>query len=336
MVQIREGLTYDDVLLEPAYSTIESRKTDVSLGVGFLLDIADPSYEHPIIPANMADVAGPILLHKQVESGGLALMHRFQTVERQIECFNALGKSPLVGASVGIQWDDFEAAKRFVDAGIEIICVDVAHADHFRAERIVSLIKNLSERPIIIAGNVATKGGAKLLFSAGADIVKVGVGPGSLCTTRIETGCGVPQLTALMDISEMRNEYFRYHGIITDGGIRSAGDCVKALCFAEMVMIGNLFAGCNEAPGFTGGEYKIYRGSSTHKTSHVEGVRARVVRGPRRRRRMDPARWEPARLPVAGLLRSGGAGRSSGADERNGPASVDRHGARNRGPCGGT
>lgn len=276
MVQIREGLTYDDVLLEPAYSTIESRKTDVSLGMGFLLDIADMTFDHPIIPANMADVASPELLHRQIARGGLALMHRFQTVEEQIDCFNMLGKSNYIGASIGIQEDDIKAAKRFVEAGIGIVCVDVAHGDHYRVERTVSFLKSMKDRPVIIAGNVATRSGARRLYEAGADVVKVGVGPGSLCTTRIETGCGVPQLTALMDVAELRNESFIYRGIIADGGIKNAGDCVKALCFADMVMVGNLFAGCKEASGFEGGNYKIYRGSSTHKTSHVEGVRASV------------------------------------------------------------
>jgi IMP dehydrogenase len=281
---IREGLTYDDVLLSPVYSTIQHRdEQNIDLRVNIVCDVADIIFDHPIVPANMEDVAGPILLSRQVESGGLALMHRFQSVEAQIETFKALGEEPVIGASIGVQWEDQEAAEKLCAAGIGIICVDIAHGDHSLAERMVSFLHRMdsTKRPIIIAGNVATKGGAKRLWEAGADIVKVGVGPGSLCTTRIETGCGVPQLTAIMDVAEVREEYFPCNGIIADGGIKNAGDCVKALCFADMVMVGNLFAGTNESPGarlarLEESTQKRYRGSSTHKTSHVEGVQAWV------------------------------------------------------------
>jgi IMP dehydrogenase len=282
-VNIRDGLTYDDVLLEPVYSRVATRR-DVDLKMGWALDNGiDLGFEHPLVPANMDDVAGIDLLRAQLVSGGLAIMHRFQPVGQQVEDFQHLqseGKNR-IAASIGVDWDDFQDAKTMVGAGIGIICVDVAHGDHYLAERQVAMLKDLHDAPIVIAGNVATKGGAKRLFQAGADIVKVGVGPGSLCTTRIETGCGVPQLTAVMDVTEMRNEFFPFRGVIADGGIKNAGDCVKALCFADMVMIGNLFAGTDEAPGFEGGNYKSYNGSSTHKTNHVEGVRARVKkRGP--------------------------------------------------------
>jgi IMP dehydrogenase len=277
---IREGLTFDDVLLSPVYSTIPHRDEEhINLSVNMVCDAANIIFDHPIIPANMEDVAGLELLARQVESGGLALMHRFQPVEVQIEIFKELGEEPIIGASIGVQWEDVAIAEKLLAAGIGIICVDIAHGDHVLAERMVSFLHRMdrTKRPIIIAGNVATKGGAKRLYGAGADVVKVGVGPGSLCTTRIETGCGVPQLTAIMDVAELRAEHFPHNGLIADGGIKNAGDCVKALCFADMVMVGNLFAGCNEAPGkpIVGGG-KVYRGSSTYKASHVEGVEAYV------------------------------------------------------------
>jgi IMP dehydrogenase len=156
----------------------------------------------------------------------------------------------------------------------------------------ISWIKSKHPDMFVIAGNVATGEGARRLWTAGADVVKVGVGPGSLCTTRIETGNGVPQLTALMDVSEVQrqlnelertkypNEKKRVFPFIADGGIKSAGDIVKALCFADMVMVGNMFAGCEEAPGdriiIDRVSYKKYVGSSTHKTNHIEGVAALV------------------------------------------------------------
>jgi IMP dehydrogenase len=276
MAHIREGLAFDDVLIEPVYnSDVESREEDVDLRVGF----EDIVFEHPIIPANMEDVAGLKLLAAQNHSGGLGLIHRFQSVEDQIAQFVALGEPTYhVGASVGVK-NDFDRAKALIAAGVTIICVDVAHGDSHLAARMVQFLR--MQGITIIAGNVATRSGARRLWEAGADIVKVGIGPGSLCTTRIETGCGVPQLTAIMDVAELRNEAFIGRKIIADGGIKNAGDCVKALCFADMVMIGNLFAGCDEAPGLAPGgnsSYKLYRGSSTHKTSHVEGVQARVPR----------------------------------------------------------
>jgi IMP dehydrogenase len=283
-MNIREGLSYDDVLLEPAHSNIPHRDEEyIHLQTGFFTETWDLGFEHPIIPANMKDVAGESLLSSQIASGGLALMHRFQSVEDQIATFKALDCKGRVGASVGVQDEDFAVAGKLLDAGIKIICVDIAHGDHYLAERMVQWLAGQpgTRRAAIIAGNVATKGGAKRLWKAGADIVKVGIGPGSLCTTRIETGCGVPQLTAIMDVAEIRETFFPNCGIIADGGIKNAGDCVKALCFADMVMIGNLFAGTDEAPSAVNDGnnlYKIYRGSSTHKTSHVEGVQARVSR----------------------------------------------------------
>jgi IMP dehydrogenase len=171
-------------------------------------------------------------------------------------------------------------------------------------------ISNKYPQILLIAGNVATGSAAKRLWQVGADIVKVGVGPGSLCTTRIETGNGVPQLTALMDVytakKDLEKELYnktakktnniewlttdqlaqsniikiRKLMIMADGGIKSAGDIVKALCFADLVMIGNMFAGTEESPGTTiirdGIAYKEYVGSSTHKTNHIEGVEAIV------------------------------------------------------------
>jgi IMP dehydrogenase len=143
----------------------------------------------------------------------------------------------------------------------------------------------------LIAGNVATGDGARRLWEAGADIIKGGVGAGSLCTTRIETGNGVPQLTALMDIKKVQQELLardqarnwdhkRSYPFISDGGAKNAGDLVKALCFADMVMTGNLFAGCPETPAPThyiqGAPHKEYVGSSTHKANHIEGVVAWV------------------------------------------------------------
>jgi IMP dehydrogenase/GMP reductase len=289
---IREGLTFDDVLLVPQHSTVESRsKVDLSVTWG------DLHYNHPIIPANMKTVTGLEMATKVIESTGLAILHRFMPIEEQIQAAKFLNdkfKNKHFAMSVGVKSSDREAVKRFMEVGVRMFCIDIAHGDSKHCLDMISWIKNNSMMgAFVIAGNVATGHGARLLWEAGADVVKVGVGPGSLCTTRIETGNGVPQLTALMDVAETQrqlrereraskypNEKQRTFPFIADGGIKSPGDVVKALCFADMVMVGNMFAGCAETPGqvlsIDGRSFKEYVGSSTHKTNRVEGVAAIV------------------------------------------------------------
>jgi IMP dehydrogenase len=289
---IREGLTFDDVLLVPQHSEIGSRSKDVDISVkwGCL------HFAHPIIPANMKTVTGRDMVFKIIKGGGLAILHRFMEPAEQLriahEVFDDHGNENFA-VSIGVKGDDREMLDRFYKTGVRICCVDIAHGDSRHCIDMVSWIKKSYRDMFVIAGNVATGSGARRLWEAGTDVVKVGVGPGSLCTTRIETGNGVPQLTALMDVAEAQrqlnelertrhypNEKKRAYRFISDGGIKNAGDIVKALCFADMVMIGNLFAGCEEAPGrrveIDRVVYKEYVGSSTHKTNHIEGVAALV------------------------------------------------------------
>jgi IMP dehydrogenase/GMP reductase len=294
-----EGLTFDDVLLVPKYSTVESRsKIDISVKWGCF------HYEHPIIPANMQTVTGKEMAIQIIKSGGLAILHRFMDEKSQLETarfITAEYGNENFAVSVGVKKSDREIINQFHKEGVRIICIDIAHGDSQSCIEMIGWIKTNKPDIFVIAGNVSTGEGAERLWRAGADVVKVGVGPGSLCTTRIETGNGVPQLTALMEVSKRREnlmglqqKFNENEGrwemvpssinkpmyIIADGGIKSAGDIVKALCFADMVMVGNLFAGCEETPGkmmvVDGTTYKEYVGSSTHKTNHVEGVAALV------------------------------------------------------------
>ena len=288
---IREGLTFDDVLLVPQHSTVKSRSdVDISVKWGCL------HFEHPIIPANMKTVTGEEMALHIIKSGGLAILHRFMPDKEQIQTANDLVENhgnENFAVSIGIKPSDREMVTHFRNVGVRIVCIDVAHGDTDQCAEMISWIKSSYKDMFVIAGNVATGEGARKLWKAGADVVKVGVGQGSLCTTRIETGNGVPQLTALMDVAEVQrqlnelertrtypHEKKRSFRFIADGGIKSAGDIVKALCFADMVMVGNLFAGCEEAPGkrivIDGISYKEYVGSSTHKTNHIEGVAALV------------------------------------------------------------
>lgn len=284
---IREGLTFDDVLLVPQHSEVKSRSNvDISVKWGSL------NFKHPVIPANMQTVTGMEMAFEVCKSGGLAILHRFMSMEDQmniaIDLLDTFGDRSFA-VSLGVKDEDLKNFHTFMEEDVRIFCIDVAHGDSAQCIDMIKKMRAISEQVFIIAGNVATKMGARRLWEAGANAVKVGVGPGSLCTTRIETGNGVPQLTALMDAAEAQKEMLelykskgvnRSFPIISDGGIKSAGDIVKALCFADMVMVGNLFAGCAETPGeimsIDGRSYKRYVGSSTHKTNHVEGVAAIV------------------------------------------------------------
>lgn len=291
---IKEGLTFDDVLLEPKYSQLKTRSNiDTSLYIKKL----DVQIKHPIIPANMKTIMGYNMAKAVYLSGGLGLIHRFMPLEEQINIVKKLEKEfndPKVwshlGFSIGVKKEDKTNVDLLIqEHGAKILCIDIAHGHSKLCTDMCEYIAAYWDNVLLIAGNVATDGGAYDLWSAGADIVKVGVGPGSLCTTRVETGNGVPQLSALIDAAEAKNAVssVRRGGndgkqrlIISDGGIKNAGDIVKALCFADMVMVGNMFAGCEETPGesltIDGRTYKEYVGSSTHKANHIEGVAAIV------------------------------------------------------------
>lgn len=173
-----------------------------------------------------------------------------------------------VGAALGVKSNDIERAGALLAAGADVLVLDIAHG---HADHCLHMIKELRRNfpgAQIVAGNVASKEGARDLAEAGADAIKVGVGPGSICTTRVVTGFGVPQLTAIMDSVEGIAESGRTIPIVADGGIKGSGDLVKALAAgAATVMIGGLFAGCEEAPGSTvirdGQKFKVVRGMAS-------------------------------------------------------------------------
>jgi IMP dehydrogenase len=275
-----QGYSFDDVLLIPKHSSISSRD-DVDLSVSLPKDI---DLKIPLVSANMSSVTDVEMAKTIAELGGLAILHRFDDYSNLFSNFDqaqsaSIGFSGAIGASVGIKQKDLDLIHDLNSIGCKIICVDVAHGDHSKVADFVSLVHSKYPHLLIIAGNVVTANGASLLWEAGADIIKVGVGSGSICNTRIETGNGYPQLSALDIVCNYENYKMRgdqWPMFISDGGVRSAGDCVKSLAFADLVMIGNLFAGTDESPGeiiqFQGKKFKRYAGSSTHKQKHVEGV----------------------------------------------------------------
>jgi IMP dehydrogenase len=253
-----EGLTFDDVTLVPQLSDVKSRH-NVSLACGshFGLEMTTP-----ILSANMATVTGKTMCEEIRSLGGLGFLHRFGDV---------LVPNCDFVASIGVN-SYTDKLRAFKTMGVKSICIDVAHGHHTKVAKTIKFIRDAFGRDgfRIIAGNVCTPEGALYLAKAGADIIKVGVGPGSHCTTRVVTGHGVPQLTAILTVAEAIRDYNPLIGIIADGGIRNSGDIAKSLAAgADYVMIGKLLAGTEEAPSEAvmrnGVLVKVYRGSASYE-----------------------------------------------------------------------
>lgn len=276
---MREALTFDDVLLVPHYSTIESRDdVDISCDLGVI------RLRVPIVSANMDTVTWDEMAMAMYRSGGLGILHRFATYEQTRAAIVKMMEAGLptyaIVPSIGVKPGDFDLVKRYAEEfGISAICIDVAHGDTIMALDMVDACANFdslgAKYDTIIAGNVATPDGALRLVEAGANVVKVGVGPGSVCTTRVVTGHGYPQLSAVMEVYSAVPDHV---AIIADGGIRTSGDVVKALAAgADAVMCGYLLAGSLEAPVLGDlGSSKLYRGSASKgangNAKYVEGV----------------------------------------------------------------
>lgn len=273
-MNIKPSYSFDDLLLVPQYSTIKSRKDidlSVDLGKGIKL-------RSPIVSSNMATITRSTMAQAMADLGCLALWHRFEDYKYIVLEISRLLKlnptySNLIGCSVGVQEKDCWLVDNLVEVGCKIICVDIAHGDSINCINMVTYIAQKYPHILLIAGNVATANGANRLYNAGANVIKSSVGGGSICTTRIKTGNGIPTMSAIVDICENKNGDYK---VIADGGIRNSGDLTKSLCFADACMLGNLLAGTDETPGddiiIDDKKYKEYTGSSTYKTNYVEGV----------------------------------------------------------------
>jgi IMP dehydrogenase len=204
---------------------------------------------------------------KMAQLGGLGILHRFMSPEEQVrqvkimrEAIHPLGLP--VAASIGVKEDGMRRAELLVDAGADILTIDIAHGDSVMMFETLEFVKKKFPKIDVIAGNTASPEGVKGLIDHGADAVKVGIGPGSMCTTRIITGCGVPQLTAVaMCVLEARKHNVP---VIADGGIKTSGDIVKDFAAgAQTVMLGSMLSGCLETPGEIEGGRKRYRGMAS-------------------------------------------------------------------------
>ncbi len=240
MLGTTRGLSFDDVLLVPGYNGIKSRQ-NVTTSVA----IKGRTFGIPLISSNMDTITGVEMANAMTGLGGAAILHRFVSVDENVKLFKKCTQPDKVGVSIGLGKDGLDRAEALISAGAQIICVDVAHGHSKEVNRTLrTLREKYGDNILLIAGNVATYAGADYLAAAGADVIKVGIGSGSVCTTRIKTGFGVPQLSALHDCRKVDRP------IISDGGIRVPADAVKALAAgAELVMLGGMLAGTDETPG---------------------------------------------------------------------------------------
>lgn len=254
---IKEGYTFDDLLLVPAYSTVVP--ADVSLK-SRLCDGIELSI--PVCSAAMDTVTESAMAIALAQSGGIGFIHKNLSVEAQADMVRAVKQAVvsskdaavdsngklLAGAAVGVSETTMVRVKELVDAGIDILTVDSAHGHSKGVIDTVAKIRKAYPKLPLVGGNIVTSDAAQALIQAGASVLKVGVGPGSICTTRIVSGVGVPQLSAISDVVQVAKRY--NVGVIADGGIKFSGDIVKALAAgADAVMLGGLLAGCEETPG---------------------------------------------------------------------------------------
>lgn len=270
----KKGLTFDDVLLIPAESHVLPNGVDLSVKLADNIKL-----NLPFISAGMDTVTESSMAIAMALQGGMGVIHKNMSIVAQAgEVATVKGvmlsgnftraavdeeNKLLVAAAVGVTSDTFQRAQALLEAGANAIVIDTAHGHSAGVLRKIKEIREHFPKATLIAGNVATAEGTKALFDSGVDIVKVGIGPGSICTTRIIAGVGVPQITAIYDAASVAREYGKM--IIADGGIKYSGDIVKAIAAGgNAVMLGSMFAGTTETPGqiITDGDkkYKVYRG----------------------------------------------------------------------------
>jgi len=260
MDPIKEALTFDDVLLEPKYSEVLPSQvlTETSLSNNLTLNI-------PILSSAMDTVTESKMAISIAKAGGIGVIHRNLNIKDQIsEIKKVKSKKLLVGAAVGAGSLEHKRAVAVLKENVDLIVVDTAHGHTKKVLQIIKTIKKVkSKKTTLCAGNIATAEAAKFLIKLGVDVIKVGIGPGSICTTRIVAGIGVPQLSAILAVRKGIGK--KKVTIIADGGIKFSGDISKALVAgADAVMIGSLFAGTDESPGKlvkkNGKYFKSFRG----------------------------------------------------------------------------
>ena len=259
MVTIKEALTFDDILMLPRYSNVLPINTNIGLSLTKKIEL-----KVPFLSSAMDTVTESDMAIAMGNSGGMGVIHRNLKIKTQSQEVKKVKRKKLfVGAAIGTNQEDIERAKSLHDSGVDLIVIDTAHGHSSKVLKILSKIKKLNNKTPICVGNIATGEAAKKLYNSGADIIKVGIGPGSICTTRMVAGIGVPQISAIIEVKKALIK--KKIKIISDGGIKFSGDIAKALAAgADAIMMGSIFAGTDESPGkkfnVKGKIYKQYRG----------------------------------------------------------------------------
>jgi len=281
---MRKCYTYDDVNIVPKYSEVEHR-AKVNIGTRFT---KNTELQIPIVSSPMDTVTEYDMAFEMMVLGGVGVVHRFNSIEEQSLIMNKLQsvkydhcELPLC-AAIGVVDDYLERSQELVKNGCNVLLIDVAHGHHKLVGEAIEEIKSNISGVEVVAGSVATAEGTKFLCEKGADSIRVGIGNGSLCETRIRTGVGIPTVSALIDCVAVADSYNT--PVIADGGIRNIGDVCKGLaCGADSVMLGSLLSGTKESPGEIEkiGEwpneklFKKYRGSASRDSKrsdkNVEG-----------------------------------------------------------------
>ncbi|MBO6493809.1 MAG: IMP dehydrogenase [Pelagibacteraceae bacterium] len=259
MGNIKDSFTFDDVTLVPKYSSILPSEAVTSTKISHNLNL-----QIPLMSSAMDTVTESKMAIALSKSGGIGIIHRNLSIQKQVQEVKKVKKNNfLVGAAIGVNPKDIERVYKLLEAKVNLIVIDTAHGHTQKVLSMIKKIKKKFKKSTLCAGNIATGKAAKFLADAGVDIVKVGIGPGSICTTRLVTGIGVPQLSAILEVKKALKNYKT--SIISDGGIKFSGDIAKAIAAgADAVMIGSLFSGTIESPGKTfkykGKLYKNFRG----------------------------------------------------------------------------
>ena len=303
---MKTAITFDDVQIVPGYSELLSR-SDVDISTRFTTNY---KIDSPIVAAPMKSICESNMAYAMWEMGGVGILHRFNTIQEQAKLVSSLRinidralftgavldrdtwssdnrvKTPIIAAAIGVRSEDEDRALALLQAGANVLLIDVAHGHHVNVKNMLSYMNELKETYEfdVIAGNIATSEAAEDLEEWGADAIRVGIGGGSVCETRLRTGVGVPQITSLRDVSEVATV-----PVISCGGTKYPGDIAKAIAAgADSVIVGSLISATEETPGelIRTGMYgkrrnmKLYFGSasdvqktlSEHEMKNIEGT----------------------------------------------------------------
>ena len=289
----KKVISFDDVILVPQYSDITTRSSiDTSTKIKY--SNKEIKFDIPIVSSPMSTVTEAHMCNAIRRLGGLGIIHRYNTIEFQTKLLGFVNDEETKSASIGITADYKERLSSLVSKGLKIVCLDVAHGDHIMMESALSYVRSEYPELFVIAGNVATGKGYRRLSDWGAHAVRTSVGSGSICTTRIQTGHGIPTISAVMDCYEEKKDMLSEGGepalIIADGGIKNSGDVVKSLAAgADLVILGSMLSGTKETPGKVilsneGKKIKRYNGMASKAAqkiwkgsySSIEGVSSYV------------------------------------------------------------